>query len=72
MTALKTLRGSSSNKVLSLYTTCSSSQSRETVPSNKMRIVRCSEWMVYKPLKTIKDKGESNNLKKTNVACSPT
>jgi hypothetical protein len=34
LTALKTVRGSSSNKVLSLYTTCDSSQSREAVPLN--------------------------------------
>ncbi len=32
MTVLKTTRGSPSNKALSFYTTCSSSQSRETVP----------------------------------------
>ncbi len=44
MTALKTVRGSSSNKVLSLYTTCSSSQSRETVPLNGKRPVSASSY----------------------------
>jgi hypothetical protein len=36
LTALKTVRGSSSNKALSLYTTCSSSQSREKIPLSQI------------------------------------
>jgi hypothetical protein len=39
------VRGSSSHKVLSLYTTCSSSQSRETVPLSLVSSNKCTLYV---------------------------